>query len=261
MNPPVRSETAALERAEVRVLGTRLHAVDRAQALAWVDAWIQAGTRAHIATVNPEFVMRARRDHAFHALLNRTRLNLPDGIGILLAAGLRRAALPERVTGVDLVHDISKLAARRGSRMLLVGGAPGIAAGAARELARAHPGLPLPDAHVGSPDPDGDDEAQRVLAEVAPQVVFVAYGAPAQEFWIERNISPTMGVVALGVGGALDYVSGKVPRAPIALRALGLEWAFRLWRQPSRWRRMRVLPAFAFLAAREALGADRRGKR
>ena len=98
-----------------------------------------------------------------------------------------------------------------------------------------------------------------MLTAVDPHVVFVAYGAPAQEFWIERNISPTMGVVALGVGGALDYVSGKVPRAPLALRALGLEWTFRLWRQPSRWRRMQVLPAFTLLAMREALGADRHG--
>ncbi len=257
MRPRVRTETAVLARAEARVLGTRLHAVDHGQALAWVDAWIQTGTRAHIATVNPEFVMRARRDRAFHALLNRTRLNLPDGVGILLAARLRRAGLPERVTGVDLFHDIAKLAARRGWQLLLVGGGPGVAAGAARRLASAHPGLPLPIAHVGSPNPDGDFEAQRVLSEVSPQVVFVAYGAPAQEFWIERNISSTMGVVALGVGGALDYVSGEVPRAPAALRVLGLEWVVRLWREPSRWRRMGVLPAFAVLAVREALGLNR----
>jgi N-acetylglucosaminyldiphosphoundecaprenol N-acetyl-beta-D-mannosaminyltransferase len=88
----------------------------------------------------------------------------------------------------------------------------------------------------------------------------VAFGAPTQEHWIQRNVASRFPAVAIGVGGAFDLISGRLPRAPAALRSLGLEWAYRLWCEPARWRRMRVLPVFAWLAAMEALQAtDRDG--
>ncbi|MBM4436607.1 MAG: WecB/TagA/CpsF family glycosyltransferase [Actinobacteria bacterium] len=247
------TEAEALRRLEFRVLGTRVHALSTAGALAWIDAWLQAGMGAHLATVNPEFVMHARQDPRFRALLEHTRLNLPDGMGVVWAGRLNGIGVPERVTGVDLIREIAALAVPRRWRLLLIGGRPGVADAAGRALQRDFPRLVPPVCAVGAPDPSGDADAGRLLAETRPHVVLVAYGAPAQEYWIARNVAGRFPAVAMGVGGAFDVLSGRVPRAPLPLRSTGLEWAFRLWHEPARWRRMRVLPEFAWLAVQEAL--------
>ncbi len=244
-------EAKVLKDVEIRVLGTRVHGVDRGQSLAWIDAWAQLGRRAHIATVNPEFVMRARRDAIFHAVLERTCLNVADGIGVVIAARLRHESIPARVTGVALVRDMMELAAARKWTVALVGGEPGVGQAAADRLVRDNPDLPPPHVYAGTREPEGDPEAQSFMREVQPRILCVGFGAPHQEFWIDRNVAADAACVAIGVGGTLDYLSGRVPRAPTPLRALGLEWAYRLWIQPGRWRRMLALPAFALLAAQE----------
>ena len=232
----------------------RVHGVSRAQAVFWIDAWLASGQSAHVVTVNPEIVMRARRDPPFGRLLERTRLNVPDGAGIVAAAKLRGLPVPERVTGVELVDDLAALAAVHGYRLLLAGAAPGVADAAAAELQRRYPSLVPPATLVGEPGPDGDAQARALIEETRPHIVLVAYGAPAQELWIDRNLRGVAPVVGIGVGGTLDYLAGRIPRAPALLRRVGLEWLYRLARQPWRWRRMRVLPAFARLAILEALG-------
>ena len=100
-----------LAKLETRILGVRVHGISRALAVAWIDAWLASGARAQVVTVNPEIVMRARRDQEYGELLERTRLNLPDGAGVVAAARLRGLSMPERVTGVDLVDDLAGLAA------------------------------------------------------------------------------------------------------------------------------------------------------
>ena len=91
------TEIAALRAVESRVLGTRIHGVDLGQAATWIDAWAQSGVRAHVATVNPEFVMRARRDADFHDLLECTRLNVPDGVGVVVAGRLGGKRIPTQM--------------------------------------------------------------------------------------------------------------------------------------------------------------------
>ena len=245
-----------LNELEARILGIRVHGISRALAVAWIDAWLASGARAQVVTVNPEIVMRARHDPAYGELLERTRLNVPDGAGILAAARLRRLSIPERVTGVDLVDDLAGLAAVHGYRLLLAGGAPGVADQAAAELQRRHPRLIPPATMAGESGPDGDAEAQAVIRESRPHIVLAAYGAPAQELWIDRNLRDLAPVVGIGVGGTLDYLAGVIPRAPAPLRRVGLEWAYRLAREPWRWRRQRALPEFARLAILEALGLE-----
>ncbi len=243
-----------LDELETRILGVRVHAIERALTVAWIDAWLASGARAHVVTINPEIVMRARRDAAYGELLERTRLNVPDGAGIVAAARLRRLPMRQRVTGVDLVHDLAGLAAVHGYRLLLAGAAPGVADQAAAELQRRYPALIPPATMVGNSGPEGDAEAQALIQEFRPHIVLAAYGAPAQEFWIDRNLRDLAPVVGIGVGGTLDYLAGHIPRAPAPLRRIGLEWAYRLAREPWRWRRMRALPEFARLAILEALG-------
>ena len=245
------TEVEALRAVEFRVLGARIHGVDLGHATAWIDAWAQSGVRAQVATVNPEFVMHARRDPTFQSLLERTRLNVPDGIGVVVAGRLGRGRVPGRVTGVALMQEAMALAAVRGWPTALVGGAPGVAEAAAERLAHDVPGLRPPHVYSGARGPEDDSAAQAFLKDVRPRILCVGYGAPHQEFWIDRNVDADAACVAIGVGGTLDYLSGRVPRAPAVMQAAGLEWAYRLWRQPARWRRMRILPVFAALAARE----------
>ena len=199
--------------------------------------------------------MHARRDPTFQSLLERTRLNVADGIGVVIAGRLGGRHVPGRVTGVALMREAITLAAVRGWPTALVGGAPGVAEAAAEASGPRRAGTATATRLRGSRGPEGDDAARAFLHEVRPRILCVGYGAPHQELWIDRNVDADATCVAIGVGGTLDYLSGRIPRAPAALRAAGLEWAFRLWRQPARWRRMRVLPVFAALAAEEIIRA------
>ena len=148
------------------------------------------------------------------------------------------------VAGVDLVQPVASLCARRGFRMFLLGAAPGVAGTLASRLRNANPGLQVA-AHSGAPDPSHDEETLRRIHEQGTHVLLVAYGAPAQELWIERLRNRLGVAVAIGVGGAFDYLTGRVPRAPGWMRDAGLEWLHRLVRQPWRIRRMAVLPVYA----------------
>jgi N-acetylglucosaminyldiphosphoundecaprenol N-acetyl-beta-D-mannosaminyltransferase len=238
----------------VRILGVRLDCVDMSGAIARIEAMIEAGVPADgtrlVATVNPEFVMRARRDQRFHETLERASLNLADGIGVVWA--MRRQGCPqfERVTGSDLVPVLARACAARGWRPFLLGARPGVAEAAARRLEADHPGLRVAGVHAGSPRPDDDADSLRRIAAARPDVLLVAYGAPRQELWIARNRDRLAVPVAIGVGGTLDYLAGRVRRAPRWMREAHLEWLWRLALQPTRARRMAVLPLFVVAVLR-----------
>ena len=200
-----------------------------------------------VCTVNPEFIMAARRHPAFAQALAAADLCTPDGIGVLWAARLAGVRLDERVTGSDAIYRLCERAAAQGWRVFFLGAAPGVAERAAAELARLYPGLPVAGTYGGSPaDADWPQIRQRLAAAQA-DLLFVAYGHPRQDTWIHQHREELPVAVALGVGGAFDFVAGITPRAPLWLRRLGLEWLFRLARQPWRWRRMAALPLFALL--------------
>jgi N-acetylglucosaminyldiphosphoundecaprenol N-acetyl-beta-D-mannosaminyltransferase len=210
---------------------------------------VDAGGHHLVATVNPEFVMRARVDHEFARVLESADLCLADGSGVVWAARRQGCAMRAPVTGVDLIPRLAELCARRRFRMFLLGAAPGVAADLASRLRADLPGLEI-GAHSGSPDPASDAETLALIDNHKPQVLLVAYGHPNQELWIDR-MSDRLGVaVAIGVGGAFDYLTGRVPRAPAWMRRAGLEWLFRLVRQPWRIRRMAVLPLYALRVLR-----------
>jgi N-acetylglucosaminyldiphosphoundecaprenol N-acetyl-beta-D-mannosaminyltransferase len=229
----------------IRVLGVRVDAVDSKQALERIESLLDGGGHHLVATVNPEFIMLARRDPEFKAALEHAGLCLPDGWGVTWAARRQGRPLPSRVTGTDLIPPLAERAAERGWRLYLLGAAPGVAAEVAEVLRGRHPGLVVSGCHAGVAGPEGDEESLRLIAAAGADILLVAYGAPRQELWISRNLERMPAKIGIGVGGAFDYLSGRVPRAPRWMRRAGLEWLFRLFRQPWRAGRMAVLPAFA----------------
>jgi N-acetylglucosaminyldiphosphoundecaprenol N-acetyl-beta-D-mannosaminyltransferase len=214
-------------------------------ALDRIEQLVDAGGHHLVATVNPEFVMRARADHEFARVLESADLCLADGSGVVWAARRQGCKIREPVTGVDLIPPLAALCARRRFRLFLLGAAPGVAAELASRMRAAQPALEVA-AHSGSPEPSFDAETLALVQSYKPHVLLVAYGAPRQELWIDR-VSDRLGVVvAIGVGGSFDYLTGRVSRAPAWMRRAGMEWLFRLVRQPWRIRRMAVLPLYAW---------------
>ena len=252
--PPHAAETssAATQRwRRISVLGVPVDTADHAQTLASIAVAIAESRERtppptrQIVTLNPEILMHARQDATVLHVLAQADLIVADGIGVVWAARVLGTALPERITGVDLLEDVAELAAAQGWRLFLLGAAPGVADEAANRLQARCPGLRVAGTFSGSAAAAGDAACIERIRASAPDVVFVAFGAPAQERWIARTRGQLGAAVAIGVGGAFDFVSGRVTRAPRWMRRVGLEWLYRLLRQPWRWRRMTALPRFA----------------
>lgn len=209
----------------------------------------------HMAvTPNAEMVQAARKDGAFAALLNGAHLVLPDGIGVIHASRILGRPLAERVPGVDFAHRLSGRMAEKGYRLFLLGARPGVAELAAKQLRADHPGLEI----CGTADgyfQDSAVTAERIRNSRADGV-FVCLGSPRQEEWIARWGPETGAALLIGLGGTLDVFSGQVKRAPALWQRLGMEWLYRVLRQPSRIPRAAKLPGF--LCA--AVGARIRGK-
>ncbi|MGC9396461.1 MAG: WecB/TagA/CpsF family glycosyltransferase, partial [Anaerolineae bacterium] len=208
---------------------------------------IDAGGTYQIATVNPEFLMKARHDPNFRATLQRVALCIPDGIGVVWAARLRGKKLRERVAGSDLVPRLAAEATRHGWRIFYLGAAPGVAKKAADILAARYPGLNVAGCYAGSPAPEEEEDIVARVRAARADILLVAYGAPKQDLWLDRNLVHTGATVGIGVGGSFDFITGVSRRAPRWLRRLGLEWLYRLVREPWRWRRQLALPHFAWL--------------
>ena len=230
----------------IPILGIPVHAVTMADTLALVEGYLAEPRLHQIATVNPEFVMAAQSDAEFRRVLLAADLCLPDGVGLLYAARRSGQRLPERVPGSELVYRLAERAAARGWPLFLLGAAPGVAEEAAAILGDRYPGLHIDGTYAGSPDPAENEATVRRVNDSGAALLFVAYGALKQDKWIARNRDALPAVrVAIGVGGSLDFVTGRAVRAPRWMQRLGLEWLHRLIREPWRWRRMLALPRFA----------------
>ena len=237
--------------ARVDILGVGFDRVDLAAAAERIIERHAAGQRTFVITANPEFVMLCRRDPDLGGIARAADLVVADGTGVLVASRMLRDPLPGRVPGRLLVPAVLQLAS---GPVFLLGAAPGVAERAAAALVRRIPSLQVAGTHAGSPAPEEDQAIRGRIEATGARVVLVAYGMPAQERWIARNLPLLPSVrTAIGVGGVFDQLAGRVRVPPRFVHAIGLEWLWRLGFEPSRWRRQRVLPVFAALVARQRI--------
>jgi N-acetylglucosaminyldiphosphoundecaprenol N-acetyl-beta-D-mannosaminyltransferase len=257
--------TKQVFRNRIHILGLPVDGITYEEWLELIGQWIQPHPSPspqversfahHICTINPEFMMIARKDSNFRNILNRADLCIPDGVGLLWAARRIGKPLPERVTGSDGVPRIAERAAQMAWRLFFLGAAPGVAEKAANMLRTTYPGVQIVGTYSGSPAPNEEDKIVEMVNKSYADILFVAYGAPEQDKWIARNLPRLNTKVAMGVGGAFDFIAGVVPRAPIWMQQMGLEWLYRLYLQPWRIRRMMRLPQFVIAVLREKQSA------
>ena len=207
-----------------------------------------------VVTPNPEIVQRANQDPEFADILARADLVIPDGVGVIYAAKILGRPLKARVPGIDVASALMGRMAGTGRRLFLLGAEPGVAEQAAARLQAACPGLVVCGVHDGYFKED--EPVIQAIREARADVVFVCLGAPKQEKWAAAHGADAGAKLYIGLGGALDVFAGKVERAPERMRKLGLEWLYRLVKQPSRIGRMAKLPLFLV----SAVGARIRGK-
>jgi N-acetylglucosaminyldiphosphoundecaprenol N-acetyl-beta-D-mannosaminyltransferase len=237
--------------ARVDILGVGFDRIDLAAAAERIIERHAAGQRTFVITANPEFVMLAREHADIAGIARAADLVVADGTGVLLASRMLGDPLPGRVPGRVLVPAVLQLAS---GPVFLLGAAPGVAERAAATLVRQIPSLHIAGTHAGSPVPEEEEAIRARIQAAGARVLLVAYGMPAQERWIARNLPLLPSVrTAIGVGGVFDQLAGRVRLPPRVVHAVGLEWLWRLAFEPSRWRRQRVLPVFAALVARQRI--------
>jgi N-acetylglucosaminyldiphosphoundecaprenol N-acetyl-beta-D-mannosaminyltransferase len=241
------------ERSRVRLLGVGIDRLTLDAALKGIEAFVSDGSPHQVITANLDYLRLARRNPEFTGLLNDAAMAVADGMPLVWASRAIGLPLPERVAGLDLVQSLSALAAERGWRVFLLGGAEGVAARAAAVLQRRHPGLDIAGAYSPPVGPLDESEQAKIrdhIAAARPQLLFVALGAPRQDFWIRDNLQKLDVPVAMGVGCSFDVICGDFGRAPRWMRHAGLEWFYRLLHEPGRlWKRylLHDLPAFFYL--------------
>ena len=233
---------------KINILGVAFDALTLGEAEERADALLCSGAGGYIVTANPEIVLRCREDAAYAAAVNGAKLVLADGVGDLCAARILGTPLPGRVAGADLVPRLLARLAERGGSVFLYGARPGVAERAGESLQSACPGLRI----AGTENGYISDETAllEALEREKPDLLLLGLGAPRQELWMAKNRQRTPAVM-IGVGGLLDVFAGDIPRAPEAWQRLGLEWLYRLLREPRRFKRVIRLPKILFLALRE----------
>lgn len=203
----------------------------------------------YAVTPNPEIIEVCREDPEALEAVNGADLVLADGIGVIYGAKILGTPLKGRVTGIGFAQNLMARMAENGKSLYLLGAKPGVAEKAAAELRRQYPGLRIAGTHDGYFREDAP-VAEAIRASGA-DVAFICLGAPKQEKWMQKNGGATGAHLLIGLGGCLDVFSGEVQRAPEAFQKLGLEWLYRLAKEPRRIGRMMKLPLFLVHAAAE----------
>jgi N-acetylglucosaminyldiphosphoundecaprenol N-acetyl-beta-D-mannosaminyltransferase len=221
------------------ILGVKIDEYSFSEVMQKIINFLKENKLHQICTVNPEFIVAAQNDSVFKDILNNSDLNVPDGVGLKYAAIYKRQKIGERITGVDLTWELCKMASERSYSVYFLGGKPGIAKKASSIIKKLYPELKIAGTDASNPNDAGLIEK---INKSGADILLVAYGAPKQDKFIYKLKNQKSKIkntrIAIGVGGTFDYISGEISRAPKWVRSIGLEWLYRLIRQPSRIKRI-----------------------
>jgi len=239
------------------LLGVPVHPLSLSEAVAFLEEAVARRQPATVVSLNGALLVRALREARVREAVCAATLVIPDGVGVLLAARILGTPLRHRVPGVDLAEALCAQVAERRRRVFLLGAAPGVAEAALERLQQRYPGLEAAGTAHGFYRPEEEAAVLARITQARPDVLLVALGAPRQEQWMQQH-APALGVpVVMGVGGTLDVLAGRTRRAPRWVQTVGLEWLYRMAREPWRWSVVRTIPPLFLVALRERLRAAR----
>lgn len=228
----------------VHILGVPFINTTQKDFIATLETHVAQQERAFVVTANPEIVMHSLKDETYKQTLAKATYITADGIGIVKAAAIVGEPLPERVSGYDIMLDLLETANKNHSSVFFLGAAEEVLQATVKKVKQEYPDIKVAGSQNGFFDWN-DHQLPQQIKNAAPDYVFVALGFPRQEQWIGANIDQFDKGVFIGIGGSFDVFSGSVKRAPEMWQKMNLEWFYRLVKQPSRWKRMLVLPKFA----------------
>lgn len=228
----------------VKIFGVRFDNVTLEEGFKLFVTFLKRDKTAAVFTPNPEIVLMAQENPDLMEALLAAELVVPDGIGIIYASKIHRLGLKERVPGIDLMAKMLRFLNTTKGSMYILGGKPQVAEVAAARILEVYPNIDVKGIHDGYFDQDEEIKILDHINEEKPDVLFVALGCPRQELWIHKNKKILNCKVAMGVGGAVDVWAGHAKRAPLWMQKSGLEWFYRLAKEPTRIGRMMKLPFF-----------------
>ena len=239
---------------KLSIMGVRINNISMNEVLKLAEQKIKNDEKYMIYTPNTEIIMMCQKDEEFLNIMNKSDINVPDGVGLIYAGKIKKFPLKEKVAGYDLSINLLKMADEKGLKLYAVGGRPGVAEAAMQNIQKKYPGIKIVGAHHGyfkgtHLGEFGHEEEIAVIEDInrhKPHILFVGFGAKKQEQWIEYNKDLINANIIIGNGGTLDGLAGIVKRAPDIFINLGLEWLYRLIKEPKRITRQIVLPVFMF---------------
>lgn len=237
----------------MKILGVRIDNVDMKTAIDNAVTGMEASEPFVIVTPNSEIVVKANEEKELLEFIENAGMVVPDGIGLVIGSKLVKQPLSQRVTGIDLMYNLLEYAAKNDKKVYFVGGKPGVAQKAAELMIDKYEGLKVcgtshgyfKGLHTGNLGHQEELEVIARIKEAKADMVFVAFGAPKQEYFIDTYKSELGAKLLMGVGGSLDVMSGNVQRAPEKYQKVGMEWLYRLVKEPWRIKRAGALPIFA----------------
>ena len=237
---------------DIKILGVRINNIDMDEAMAKIDGFFESDELNYIYTPNPEIVMRAGRDEEFKKIINSASLNLCDGIGLMIASKLKKKPLKSRVTGYDTSIKILELMNERHLSLFLLGAKPGIAEKAIERINNDYPNIVIAGynngyfngSHNGHASSNEEEALIQKINDSKADAIFVGMGAGYQEKFIYYNKDKLKTKLAIANGGVIDVLAGNVKIAPAFIRKIGMEWLYRLIKEPKRFKRQLDIPKF-----------------